>query len=507
MSTATLTDQVVADLQAVTSFLATMKSASNYDSVREGQVLAMIQRVQSMKLRPQDGTALLSAWQEGPWTEAETQRFSEAVAGIVANQTNAAAGKRGMQHLTSFEHFLSCKDIQILGGESNNTLKLECLASRCSRLRLVCPSEPSVRAILAAGVAHGANLGSHSESYAHSVTFKKILKQKVKQVSRQGTHLLHYPGSIDELPAELRSQAYDADDPPCPIEKLSPANVHKASSELVIRGSDRRVRGCGMGGGGSMMQLQQPFSNPMQFGMGMMPDPSSGMTMMGWIRGMQAMQQMMQQQQNPEGMLQNLQLFKPAGSQSSGSGQVPQPASALATGGAAMQASTLSTGQVAEPSTSATAQVAQSSASKSGQVVPASGTEVAPGQAPTTKTVQLELDEDDAVLDQATKVSDALDNKKGESTRTSKSFKQEGNQAKSKGKGQGKGKGKGKGKKLGKAGNGKVLKKPSAKAPAPGTREYYAALPLKKKLELRPSGCSKCRWSPGCRPSCYVKSI
>ena len=66
MSTATLTDQVVADLQAVTSFLATMKSASNYDSVREGQVLAMIQRVQSMKLRPQDGTALLSAWGEGP---------------------------------------------------------------------------------------------------------------------------------------------------------------------------------------------------------------------------------------------------------------------------------------------------------------------------------------------------------------------------------------------------------------------------------------------------------
>ena len=253
-----------------------------------------------------------------------------------------------------------------------------------------------------------------------------------------------------------------------------------------------------------MMQLQQPFSNPMQFGMGMMPDPSSGMTMLGWIRGMQAMQQMMQQAQNPEGMLQNLQLFKPAGSQSSGSGQVPQPASALATGGAAMQASALSSGQVAEPSTSAIAQVAQSSASKSGQVVPASETQVAPGQAPTTKTahVQLELDEDDAVLDQATKVSDALDNKKGESTRTSKSFKQDGNQAKSKGKG----KGKGKGKKLGKAGNGKVLKKPSAKAPALGTREYYAALPLKKKLELRPSGCSKCRWSPGCRPCCYVNS-
>ena len=57
MSTATQTDQVVADLQAITSFLGTMKGTGNYDSVREGQVLAIIQRVQGMKLKPQDGTA------------------------------------------------------------------------------------------------------------------------------------------------------------------------------------------------------------------------------------------------------------------------------------------------------------------------------------------------------------------------------------------------------------------------------------------------------------------
>ena len=268
MSTSTLTDQVVADLQAVAGFLATMKNASNYESVREGQVLAMIQRVQGMKLRPQDGTALLNAWQQGPWTETQSQRFSEAVAGVVANQSNAATEKRGMQHLSSFEHFLSVKDIEILGGPSNNTLKLECLASRCCRLRLVCPTEPSVRAILAAGVAHGAHLGPPSESYAHTVTFKKTLKQKAKKVSKAGIHLLHYPGSIDELPAELRSEAYDAEDPPCPVQNLSPANVHKASTELVIRGSDKRVRGSAMamGGFGSMMQLQQPFSNPMQMG-------------------------------------------------------------------------------------------------------------------------------------------------------------------------------------------------------------------------------------------------
>ena len=134
----------------------------------------------------------------------------------------------------------------------------------------------------------------------------------------------------------------------------------------------------------------------------------------------------------------------------------------------------------------------------------ASATEVAPGPAATTKNVQMELDEDgdDAVIDQATKVSDALDKKKGENNRTSKSFKKDGNQAK----------GKGKGKKIGKAAaNVKVLKKPSAKSPTSaksatvGTREYYASLPLQKKIQLRPDGCSKCRWSPGCTPSCYVK--
>ena len=515
MSTSTLTDQVVADLQAVAGFLATMKNASNYESVREGQVLAMIQRVQGMKLRPQDGTALLNAWQQGPWTETQSQRFSEAVAGIVANQSNAATEKRGMQHLSSFEHFLSVKDIEILGGPSNNTLKLECLASRCCRLRLVCPTEPSVRAILAAGVAHGAQLGSPSESYAHTVTFKKTLKQKAKKVSKAGIHLLHYPGSIDELPAELRSEAYDAEDPPCPVQNLSPANVHKASSELVIRGSDKRVRGSAMamGGFGSMMQLQQPFSNPMQ--MGGMPDPASGMTMMGWIRGMQAMQQMMQTAQNPDGMLQNLHIFKPTGSQSSSMGQVQQQASASASGQVAQQPSALASGL---PSASATAQASEQlvSASASANAVPASASQGA-------AFIQTELVEDENVIEQATKVSDALDKKKGENNRASKSFKEVPSiQAKSKGKGKNKGKGQGKGQlksilKNGQQKAGKPMKKPAAiavakakaataaKTPATGTREYYAQLPLKRKLQLRPHGCSKCRWSPGCRPCCYVK--
>ena len=333
-----------------------------------------------------------------------------------------------MQHLSSFEQFLSVKDFEILRGQCNNTMKLECLASRCCRLRLVCPSEPSVRAILAAGVAAGANLGSPSESYAHSVTFKKILKQKAKQVARNGIHLLHYPGSMEELPAELRTQAYDADDPACPPQSLSPADVHKASGQLVIRGSDKRVKNSGTGG--FMQGMQQTWSNPM--GMGSMPDPSSSMTMMGWLRGMQCMQQMMQAP-NPDQLLSNLQIFRPGQSQQASQAtanaqqQLHLQAHATSSSSASGQIAACTAG-VQQPSQPAVQSPNRQTAAvpQDPQNSPPAGG-VAPGM-----QVQTELD-DEGILANATIVSDALDEKKGETNRASASFKNGG--AKGKGKG------------------------------------------------------------------------
>ena len=43
--------------------------------------------------------------------------------------------------------------------------------------------------------------------------------------------------------------------------------------------------------------------------------------------------------------------------------------------------------------------------------------------------------------------------------------------------------------------NTKAVKKAAARSPA-------ASLSMAKRLSIRPSGCSKCRWKPGCTPSC-----
>ena len=34
-------------------------------------------------------------------------------------------------------------------------------------------------------------------------------------------------------------------------------------------------------------------------------------------------------------------------------------------------------------------------------------------------------------------------------------------------------------------------------------REYYKKLPMEKRVALRPNGCGKCRYKPGCSPSCF----
>ena len=56
-----------------------------------------------------------------------------------------------------------------------------------------------------------------------------------------------------------------------------------------------------------------------------------------------------------------------------------------------------------------------------------------------------------------------------------------------------------------------VAKKPAMKAKAKAVLKKHKAgtavktLTWAKRLALRPKGCSKCRWKPGCTPSCFKK--
>ncbi len=70
---------------------------------------------------------------------------------------------------------------------------------------------------------------------------------------------------------------------------------------------------------------------------------------------------------------------------------------------------------------------------------------------------------------------------------------------KSAGKGKGNGKGNGNGKSKG---NGK--NKGKGKALSPAQKEYWAKKPKAQRIAVRPEGCGKCRWTPGCCPSCFA---
>ena len=179
-----------------------------------------------------------------------------------------------------------------------------------------------------------------------------------------------------------------------------------------------------------MQGMQQTWSNPM--GMGSMPDPSSSMTMMGWLRGMQCMQQMMQAP-NPDQLLSNLQIFRPGQSQQASQAtanaqqQLHLQAHATSSSSASGQIAACTAG-VQQPSQPAVQSPNRQTAAvpQDPQNSPPAGG-VAPGM-----QVQTELD-DEGILANATIVSDALDEKKGETNRASASFKNGG--AKGKGKG------------------------------------------------------------------------
>ena len=50
----------------------------------------------------------------------------------------------------------------------------------------------------------------------------------------------------------------------------------------------------------------------------------------------------------------------------------------------------------------------------------------------------------------------------------------------------------------------KAKAQPKAKSMVKPDREHYRSMSNSQRLRLRPTGCGKCRWKPGCTPSCFA---
>ncbi|CAE7201964.1 unnamed protein product [Symbiodinium sp. CCMP2592] len=424
MAALTAVDQFKGDLSATIKFLGSMSSMPNYESIRQIQADALTKRAAGLCLDPEAGAALADSWSTGPWSVDQTKAFSE----VLAKGVSATSGSKGSENrrenqlCSSFESYLSEKDVEVLTSDSSIHIKLDTAASRCCRLRLTLPSEQCVKSILAAIAARSGGTCAEAELFLQVGEFKRVLRLKAKKVPKEGIHIETYPvGGPRELPDVLFKAAYDAEDGP--VSTLLPAGqVALKAMDISLRPTNKKVRGIfATPKASTAMVPANSMSMPGMHmgGMNMMVNPymqgMMGMHGMPHASSMQGLMQWMKQQQDlatQQGGLQNLQIFAPGTGSSSGSQQPPS----SSTPACAQQL--CSSTQAQQPSSSTQAQQPSSSTQAQQPENGESGIETKPAD-----PFAFQLDTTQA-LEEATKVSDALDNRKtgGQGKRTADEF-------------------------------------------------------------------------------------
>ena len=470
-------DKVKVDLEATQSYLAKSSSVgvSTGTHVMEQQCESWAHRLACMKMDPTDAASLVDVLGQGPWTEGQKAKLLASINGAVLNGGKLASTRRPLQSCDNFKAFLSVEDLKTLGNPSASMVaKIDCICIRMLRIGLHCPAETCWQKVIA--VAQGAGLGfpnTPKEINNGLKEMKRVLKGKAKIVDKPAVHIVGFPHLPSDLPKEIIEKAFDGQGPPCGLD------TEVADLQTVpLRMSNKLIRG------DSQQQLQ------------LVPHGGAFSDAMNQTMNMMMMQQQMLMRQNM-GQAQNqtdftelpgFQIFKPKRKEQ----ETPVTSGVLAVPSVPEKANQVED----QHSTKAKEQDLKTPPPRSSCLhLP----EVTP------PPLQVTTDETMSAAEQAAVVSGALQDRKSE--------KEKAKSAQAKGKAKAKAKAKGKPKAVAKS---SVQKKAnSTKAASKPSVDVKPSKPLvvfsvngKKltpefRMSQKPHGCGKCRYRPGCTPSCW----
>ena len=451
------------DLEATQSYLAKSSSVGSATHVMDQQCESWVHRLACLKMDPQDATSLVDVLGQGPWTEDQKAKLLASINGAVLNGGKLANVRRPLQSCDNFKAFLSSQDVKTLGDpQASMVAKIDCICTRMLRIGLHCPAETCWQKVVA--VAQGAGLGfPHTPKEINDglKELKRVLKGKAKLVAKPAVHLLSFPHLPSELPKEIVDKAYDDHDPPCGLD-TAVADLQS----VPLRMSNKLIRG-------QSQQQLVPHGGAPQDGV-----QNQMMQLLMLQQQMFMRQTMGQGQKLDESMgLPGFQMFKPK--QKPVETEVNHEALVVAEQPAERT-------QVQEP-------VLKTPPSRTCLSLP----EVTPDGVKGT------ADNGMSAAEQAALVTEALANRKAD--------KENGKAAQSKGKSKPKAKAKA-------VAKSNIQKKPSCAksvSTTSKTKNVTISKPLvpfkvngknltpEFRMAQKPHGCGKCRYRPGCTPSCW----
>ena len=465
----------------------------SFDAVMDAQCTNMAVLLQNNPITMDDSTELNATIAAGPWTQQQKEKLATLLASQLVNtmkETSTGKAKRKQnQELRNFYGYLTAEDKAILSAQGSLHSRLSHAAHVCGKLQLLWPSEQTVGHVLNT-VAHFNNTELQTAAdYLHAVqTIKKLIKAHEK-ASTRGFFLQTYPDDPHDLPAEVKDGFSQAE--------RGSLTLQAVQSTGPLRASHNTVRG--------------------------MVGPSK-------LKGVQGMPAAMHST-----MLQMLSMCSPQLQH-----MIPQLDPDLPPGFRLLGPAASTHPPVAHQAFPAI--LAHPAASSAQQALPAlmappspAPTTPAPTTAPTTPLpapMQVTTLEEPSPAKQQSPVSPAQQaeamlaawtcnkEKDNRNEEDQDEIKDAGMGRGGRGRGRG-GPGRGRGRRgagggrRGGTGRGrgdpmkkpcaviapKVLKRPAAAIPQ--NRREAAAITKHDRMVFRPKGCYKCRWSPGCTPSCY----
>ena len=437
----------------------------NFRAVVDAQSRNLLGALKNERLSFEESTKFCEILENGPWNATQKTLLGEAAASAVSVNTDNKPAKRENQQLNNWFAFLTAKDKEFFKSDATLNRKVSHAVDICGRLDLYWPSEQTCGHVLSTikNLVGNNALIHPQEFHAKLNMFKQMLRARTKKVGKNATYLQQYPDQPTSLPATVRQRFMDAEGG-----ELDPGSVTAGGP---LRGSHKTLK--------TELQLVPAVQQPAAL--------QSANTMMELLRSCSLMMQQQQQQQQQSCMLPGFRWLT-SNPQASG-------ATAPASSTASIALNSPSAGQALQDTPSvAGAKVPGGTKEDESQEVAAENDAVAHGQDPVNPAEQA------AAMLQSWGIPVRED--------------EHGNIL---GGGRGRG-GRGRAGRAGRArGRGRGLKKPAAaspmkallKKPASSTSTVKctrAAMPKLTKAErvrYRPHGCHKCRFSPGCSPSCY----
>ena len=461
-----------------------------FQAVAMSQFNTALLGIRNASVTLQESGQLCDVISRGPWTDSQKRALGEAVQESLQQTSNKMnlnkAGKRSNQELSNFYGYLSQHEKAVLCGESSLQSRLNLAADVCCRLELLLPSEKSVGHVISTiRTLCNRGLGGADDFLAAVTELKRMLKVHLKRTGIQ-TYLQKYPDDPRNLPEGLKHKFVEAEGGELAISSVSSG---------PLRTSNKAVRG----------------------GAAALAAPSSANSMLE----MMAQLFMQGNQAQTSVALPGLRILRPSESSRAPAAltdnpkvNTTPPAAAVATVTAEADGSAVKDNGADSPSVPPSAAVVAL-------------TDTADMQEP---ALPVSPAEQAAAMMKAWERKDA-DSKQAEAT--------PGILKSSRGRGKGPGSRGGRGRGadqlqghpgrggLGRGGRGgrgrggrsgsvlkptkAVLKKPAHKKPVhkkPAashvpTRAAVRAMSREERIRLRPMGCGKCRWVPGCSPSCY----